>query len=101
MQEPVKVDVPALAMEEATPQHVSDASMLAPQEQYDGRKFEEKAEEELTKEDRKRRRAAKKRRAAARDLQMESEGKKPKHKQAREEAERLKSVKQADYSVDE
>lgn len=56
----VKVDVPALAMEEVAPLAISDASMLAPEEVYKGEGII-KGESELTPEERKRRRAQKKR----------------------------------------
>ncbi|PSC76514.1 U3 small nucleolar ribonucleo MPP10 [Micractinium conductrix] len=58
----VKVDVPAIMMEEAAPQFVSGASMQAPEEVFaSGERGAPRADEELSREDRKRRRAQKKR----------------------------------------
>ncbi|PKA54278.1 hypothetical protein AXF42_Ash000111 [Apostasia shenzhenica] len=56
----VQANVPALAMEEIAPVAVSDASMLAPEEVFQG-KGDIKEEAELTQAERKRRRASKKR----------------------------------------
>ncbi|KAG0565406.1 hypothetical protein KC19_8G187700 [Ceratodon purpureus] len=57
----VKIDVPALAMEEVAPTAVSDASMLAPEEVYKNAGGLIKGESELLPEERQRRRAQKKR----------------------------------------
>jgi len=59
----VQANVPALAMEETAPVAVSDATMLAPEEIFEG-KGDIKEEGELTQAERKRRRANKKRRYA-------------------------------------
>lgn len=80
----VKVDVPALMMEDAAPVHVSTASMRAPEETYKpgsvvaegavaqvGGGF--KTEAELTREDRKRRRAVKKRAGKKHKAEVEAQ----------------------------
>ncbi|CAM8878193.1 unnamed protein product [Rhodiola kirilowii] len=60
----IQSNLPAIAMEEVAPLAVSDATMLAPEEIYDG-KGDFKEEGELTQAERKRRRANKKRKFKA------------------------------------
>ena len=74
----VKVDVPAIMMEEAAPAFVSAASMRAPEEVYkrgQGGQEMVKADGELTREERKRRRAGKKRAGKKRKAATEEERK--------------------------
>ncbi|CAG8610610.1 15913_t:CDS:10, partial [Racocetra persica] len=57
----VIADVPAIAMEEVIPVHVSDGTLLAPEEVYDKKKQEVKGDTEMDSNEKKRARAAKKR----------------------------------------
>lgn len=58
----VKVDAPAILMEEATPAFVSEAALMKPEEVHTGAKAgQPKAKEELTREERSAKRASKKR----------------------------------------
>ncbi|CAG8496873.1 2656_t:CDS:10 [Dentiscutata erythropus] len=57
----VIADVPAIAMEEVIPVHVSDGTLLAPEEVYDKKKQEVKGDTEMDSNEKKRTRAAKKR----------------------------------------
>ncbi|CAG8648342.1 14073_t:CDS:10, partial [Cetraspora pellucida] len=57
----VIADVPAIAMEEIIPVHVSDGTLLAPEEVYDKKKQEVKGDTEMDSNEKKRARAAKKR----------------------------------------
>ncbi|CAG8477406.1 5810_t:CDS:10 [Racocetra fulgida] len=57
----VVADVPAIAMEEVIPVHVSDGTLLAPEEVYDKKKQEVKGDTEMDSNEKKRARAAKKR----------------------------------------
>lgn len=70
----VKVDVPAIMMEEAAPQYVSGASMAAPEEVFGSEaRGAPRAEEELEREERKQRRAQKKRAGRKRRASKEEE----------------------------
>ncbi|PRW59087.1 U3 small nucleolar ribonucleo MPP10-like isoform X1 [Chlorella sorokiniana] len=70
----VKVDVPAIMMEEAAPQFVSGASMRAPEEVFASEAGgAPRAEEEMEREDRKRRRAQRKRSGKKRRAGKEEE----------------------------
>ncbi|KAF0391237.1 Mpp10 protein [Gigaspora margarita] len=57
----VIADVPAIAMEEVIPVHVSDGTLLAPEEVYDKKNQEVKGDTEMDSNEKKRARAAKKR----------------------------------------